>query len=599
MLTRIHQFAAALVMSSLIPTVAWAAEDAPAPAGQALLPTGEITGTTEGQGKLRVALSWRGVHSRAKNLGYVVAPSIDIALKDGSAIVFAGGGQALTPSRPINVGLTYSLLWWQSKEVEAKNDEITRDLSSVHDKAIGQCVERCVGKVAAENKAFCDAYAKDGERDAVLESLVKMQARARENGWKLDAVERPVGVRVGAESPEIRRSQLAALALLEPKADAVKADKELLERLDMLRDSTLYRSSRRSSPESETEEEAKAIKQWKDLLKERGTPKAATTAPAGKAAPAPGSTQELEALQTRVDEAITKYKEGRKTEDAGVDASIAVLRKMRREIDPEQADDITTDDLCPDGKQMVEDAEKAREYAGWWRDSATVSFGIRATGQSFSFYEKKDDVLKKDSKQVPTLSAAISAGKLWPTESKASFVMEGVVGYSRLVSASSNEIKWCQDVGSLEVNETTQLPAQQCSSGILGAPTAIDRVFATALVGALFTPSGVFKLQGGVSFEYRGPVKRGTAAEIEARRLALQGMDISIHFPLSINLADMKAKDRFKYTGVLRLVPLVRLARRHDPEQPDVGLTYQGATYLLSVQFLGQRSFWGDALSWL
>lgn len=152
---------------------------------------GEITGATDGQGKLRVALSWRDVLNAKRALDFIAAPSLDVAARDGSAVLFAAGEGALATSRPINAGFALSVLQWESTSSRTRRGEQKKAVDAVIAAQAEVCVAACAGETTAADKPFCDAHAKDPEKDAILGALAGVEQRLHEARWRIAAKDPP------------------------------------------------------------------------------------------------------------------------------------------------------------------------------------------------------------------------------------------------------------------------------------------------------------------------------------------------------------------------------------------------------------------------
>ncbi len=590
-----------------------------------MLPTGEITGATEGQGKIRVALSWRGFVGQTKksikegkepkNLDLIVSPSVDVAAKDGASLLFAGGGNAPTASRPLNLGFTVSLVKWETAGFKAVRESQRGEIEKVVIEQAHACIKKCADTIHSENKAFCEAHIRDPERAAVLGALAAVEQRQTESRWKVEAKD------LKALTPAEVESDLKlierALAFHRSAHDDVN--------LTSKRWNTKTQEAppgappgaeklKPPSPERKSEEmELQKVMAWRKDL-EAPQPNAPVPQPPsspGTALPeasVAGAGAPEAAVAAVAQPAVKETKEPSKTEESLLlakraeiaAAGLAAILKLVRSVVPYDHNAVfKKEELCPSGKTNV-DAMGPKMSPGWAHEPLIVSLGVRAGFGKLAWYELSDDLLTKREGRAVPVHGVLSFGYLVPRKGGASLdevkadrprtaVLEGVFGVGRGITPSTQEIKWCTDAGEVQVEgpTTTSAPAQQCSSGVLGKPTTTNRVFLGLFAGGVWTESGAFKAEVGPAVEYRW-----------ARNDPLvRAIDLSLNAPISMNLGDKAWKERVKYNGVVRLVPSVRLSWRQDAQR-DAFAT-PTATFLLTLQLLGQRAFWGDALSWL
>lgn len=506
-----------------------------------VMPTGEITGATDGQGKLRVALSWRDALNARRNLDFIAAPSLDVAARDGSAVLFAAGEGAPATSRPINAGFVFSVLQWESPTSRTRR---SAQLKAVDDVIAAQakfCIAACAGETTAADKPFCDAYAKDPERDAILGALAAVEQRLHEARWRAAAKELP-----------------------KPTPAEIEADVKLIDRvLAFHRSASVKESGRRDTADSTNPAHLAVVRAWRDHL-----------------APPPG------APATQPDKDVP-------VAEAGLKAAKAVVRSIVR-VDDTALETVTEAKLCPAGQLAATEATEKTTYAAWAREPMIVSLGLRVGFHKLGWYEQDGDVLASKQGRAVPVHLVVSFGRLIPVgtevRSVKTRIVEGVLGVGRGVTPSTQEIKWCSEAGQVAVEQagqTVNVPATVCSSGVLGRPSTINRVFAGVFAGRVWTPSGAFKAEIGPSFEYRWRRDDPSA----------RALDLALSVPLSLNLGDKVWQERLKYNGVVRLVPTMRASWRNEADKDSFAAPE--VAFLLTLQLLGQRGFWGDALSWL
>jgi hypothetical protein len=243
------------------------------------------------------------------------------------------------------------------------------------------------------------------------------------------------------------------------------------------------------------------------------------------------------------------------------------------------------DQLCPSGKDNVAKEEERHSYPAWYIEPSHISFGVRGGVSRGDYYEsvEGEELLAKRTGKYGDLLIAASFGHLihpkQPANQRGTMIIEAVMGVEHSRTPSKKSIEWCTSPGNVPIDASGgSAEAKQCTTGVLGGPNRIDRLFGAALVGGVFTQSGAIRLQVGPTLN------------VYRRLGGPRTTEVSLILPLSL----VSPNKIFKgITGIARIVPTVRWQWQEDQ------LVTSSPAFLVTLHLLAQRSFWSDALSWL
>lgn len=434
----------------------------------------------------------------------------------------------------INVGLSFSLIRKHTDQSLRSMAISNKAVTKATEAELDACLETCSPDVEDRHKDFCKKFAPDPLRDKVMDELKAWQDRLGESAWKVQAKQ-------------------------DTKLDAAQARSgaEVLQRALDIHESTKYNDSMRVH---------------------RGA--GADTGP-------------VESLRTSLaDFADAKPSAAAPSVDAqvkGAAAAVQLLSDIYRR--PKQSPEVTSEQLCSFGRENTEQATAAIEYPAWWVEPRHVSFAVRGGASRGDYYavESGQDNLTKTPGKYGSFLLAMSGGMLLVPKAgaagkKATGVLEGVLGYEYQMNPAKGSIEWCTQPGNVALDGGKVTTAESCTRGVFGAPVPTNRFSLGGFAGFVFSRSGAFKAQIGATWS------------IYRRGVEPRGNELTVLVPVFSLNAGGKEFEKQKFRGVIRIAPTIR--SRWQKEKETDPTAYAVVTFMLTVQLLGQRSFWGDALSW-
>lgn len=250
-------------------------------------------------------------------------------------------------------------------------------------------------------------------------------------------------------------------------------------------------------------------------------------------------------------------------------------------------------ELCPVGQKHAE-RERDRTYVGL--TDRSVHFGARVGPSALKFLGGEFDAdgieqgpysEQKETRAVFTL--AISAHKLLPGQSEvAGATIEGFFGGGQGWELGQDKVKWCAPVGDVKIDEDTVFAGEVCNEGTFKRPTRSRFLSLGGYLGAVDRARGLWRVAIGGTFSWKNLGSLG--ADVATKKIATFGVEM----PVYVNILSIpKSKDvkSIEYRGLVRLVPRFEYTLDSLSADADLG-------FLLTLQLLGQRLLFGNALDW-
>ena len=508
-----------------------------------ILPTVSLSASASGKSDLAAGFSYRRGSEEHPRFDHQVSPEVGFNITEGRTTLIELSDGDVSPTDRFSFGLDYSLF-----ATEFRYADKFFALADAQDEAelgrrFGDCQARCAALQACAATDTCDA-----------------ETRIDDATRKWCETKDPVTI-----------SSLGELALAKTRAEIGTVDSKL-EDLE----STLKRSKT----------ELQGAQAALDDLRDDTTIVEALRAHRRHQA----ATMEVEHVNEQIGAQTGRRGQLERALEQGQKALANKLAKAKL-----GATFPTEQDLCETGKfDYGRFRAKASGFVGEDQDVFIFSIGARGSWSKFGFYEAPpadmgappNPVEERGKVTRGAIAVATSVGGILPPKSdppgRTAGVYEGYLAFQHGFSASPTTAELCTPGPDVSVDGMVH-GSESCNQITIGAPTPSFRVEGGFFFGVSGPKSMIYRIEAGPSLSWP------TRADNPVTEIGLQ-------FPLTFNaLARIESLSAVKYNGVMRLIPSI--GWQHA--KTDTGEFGWSPVFAISVRVSGQRSFFGQALSWL